>query len=52
MVDTDYDNFLLTYRCREEFRTPNENDAMMEDNEKYREMREEFDPEKHPRMLA
>lgn len=52
VIDTDYDNYLLTYKCREEFRMNKEHDELNPDMENFRLMMEEFDDEKHPRMLA
>lgn len=52
VLDTDYDKFLVTYQCREEFRKPLSTDYMLLDGEKYREVIEEYDSEKHDHYIA
>jgi hypothetical protein len=52
VLDTDYDNFLVTYQCREEFRKPTDADFMLVDGERYREVVEEYNSEKHDLFIA
>lgn len=52
ILDTDYDNYLITYQCREEFRKPLDNDFMLVEGERYREVVEEYDAAKHDKFIA
>jgi hypothetical protein len=52
VLDTDYDNYLVTYACREEFRKPRDIDFMLVEGETYREVIEEYNSEKHDAFIA
>lgn len=52
VLDTDYDKFLVTYQCREEFRKPLDTDYMLVDGERYREVIEEYNSDKHDHYIA
>ena len=52
VLDTDYDNYLITYQCREEFRKPKDADFMLVEGEKFREVVEEYDSAKHDKFIA
>lgn len=53
VLDTDYDTYMIMYKCREELRLPNQEfDDLMPGGEHYREMVEEFDHNKHPIINA
>jgi len=52
VLDTDYDNYLVTYQCREELRKPNENDFMLTEPETYRQIIESYNGEQHDQFIA
>jgi len=44
VVDTDYSDYLILYKCREEERMMNaDTDDFMSDSERFRQMTEEYD---------
>jgi len=53
VLDTDYENFLVTYQCRQEFRLPEEKDYVTSEGETFREFVEEYDAGKgHDELIA
>lgn len=52
ILDTDYDNYMVTYRCRQEFRKGRDNDFILDEAEEFRDVIEEFDENKHSQILA
>ena len=55
VLDTDYDDYLMLYRCREEQRVPENPDdytGLMSDQELFRQMVEEYDHDRHPEKNA
>ena len=47
VVDTDYSDFLILYKCREEERLPRDDDDHLPHNELYRQMVEEYSSSHH-----
>ena len=52
VLDTDYKNYLVMYRCREEYRKATDKDDLNPVVEDFRAINEEFDEDKHPELLA
>lgn len=52
MLDTDYKNYLIMYRCREEKRKARKGDDLNPIVEDHRQIMESFDEERHPQLLA
>ena len=55
VLDTDYTDYLMLYRCREETKSPESIEdytGLMSDQELFRQMVEEFDHNKHPEKNA
>lgn len=52
VLDTDYDTYLVTYQCREEFRKATETDYVLQEIEKYRVMIENYNSTEHDQYLA
>jgi hypothetical protein len=52
VLDSDYKNYLIMYRCREEHRVATSKDDLNPVVEDFRAIMEEFDEEKHPQLLA
>jgi len=52
ILDTDYKEYLVMYKCREEYRVPKEMDDLNPVQEDFRSMAEDFDEKVHPVKLA
>lgn len=52
VLDTDYKDYLIMYKCREEKRMATTKDDVNPIQEDYRAIIEEFDDKRHPQLLA
>jgi len=48
VLDTDYKDYLVMYRCRDEFRNAQQGDDLNPISEDFRQIMEDFDENKHP----
>jgi hypothetical protein len=52
VVDTNYDEYLILYKCREEERMKQDGDDFFNEQERFRQMAEEYDAARHPLINA
>lgn len=52
VLDTDYDNYLVTYQCREELRKPHESDYVLQEIEQFRKLVESYNSTEHDQYMA
>lgn len=52
VLDTDYKNYLVMYKCRQEFRKAKKGDDLNPIVEDFRSIMESFDENRHPQLMA